>query len=82
MLNMSDARVVARHADGVVLVARANQTSRDSIKDAFRRFLEDGTRVFGTVLNDWNPKKSNRYSYYKYYSRYKHYYGGVKAKAS
>ena len=80
MLNMSDARVIARHADGVVLVARANHTSRDSIRDAYRRFVEDGTKVLGAVLNDWNPKKSSRYSYYRYYDRYRHYYASSETK--
>jgi capsular exopolysaccharide synthesis family protein len=74
MMTMADARVVARHADGVVLVVRATRTSRDSLRDAYRRFSEDGTRVLGAILNDWNPKKSGRYGYYRYYSKYKHYY--------
>lgn len=78
MLTMADARVIARYSDGVILVTRANQTSRDSIKDAAHRFAEDGVRVIGTILNDWNPKKSGRYGYYKYYDKYKHYYGGVR----
>ncbi len=74
MLTMADARVIARHSDGVILVTRANQTSRDSIKDAAHRFTEDGVHIIGTILNDWNPKKSGRYGYYKYYDKYKHYY--------
>ena len=74
MLTMADARVIARHADGLVMVVRANQTSRDSLRDAVRRFADDGTRVLGAILNDWNPKKSGRYGYYRYYSKYKHYY--------
>ena len=74
MMTMADARVIARHADGVVLVVRATRTSRDSLRDAYRRFSEDGTRVLGAILNDWNPKKSGRYGYYRYYSKYKHYY--------
>jgi polysaccharide biosynthesis transport protein len=81
MLNMSDARIIARQADGVILVVRANVTSRDSIKDAHRRFVEDGTRVIGTVLNDWNPKKSSRYSYHGYYDRYRDYYTESKARS-
>jgi capsular exopolysaccharide synthesis family protein len=80
MLTMSDARVIARHADAVVLVARANVTSRDSLRDACARFAQDGRNVFGTVLNDWNPKRSSRYGYYRYYDRYKHYYGASKSK--
>jgi Mrp family chromosome partitioning ATPase len=74
MMTMADARLVARHSDGVVLVARATRTSRDSLRDAYRRFSEDGSRVLGAILNDWNPKKSGRYGYYRYYSKYKHYY--------
>jgi polysaccharide biosynthesis transport protein len=80
MLTMSDARVIARHADAVVLVARANVTSRDSLRDACSRFAQDGRNVFGTVLNDWNPKRSSRYGYYRYYDRYKHYYAANKLK--
>ncbi len=68
MLTIADARVIARHTDGVVLVARANATSRDSLQDACHRLAEDGTRVLGAVLNDWNPKHSSRYS--RYYQRY------------
>jgi capsular exopolysaccharide synthesis family protein len=74
MLTMADARIIARHADGVIIVTRANQTSRESLKDACQRFQEDGTNVLGTVLNDWNPKKSTHYGYYRYYDKYRHYY--------
>ncbi len=74
MLSMSDARIIARQSDGVILVVRANVSSRDSIKDAHRRFVEDGARVIGTVLNDWNPRKSSRYSYNRLYDRWRHYY--------
>ncbi|MGD0497940.1 MAG: polysaccharide biosynthesis tyrosine autokinase [Bryobacteraceae bacterium] len=74
MLTMADARVTARHSDGVVLVARANQTSRYSLRDACQRLNKDGTRILGAILNDWNPKKSGLYSYYRYYDKYRHYY--------
>jgi len=74
MLSMSDARIIARQADGVILVVRANVTSRDSIKDAYRRFVEDGACVIGTVLNDWDPKKSSSFGYYRYYDRLRQYY--------
>jgi capsular exopolysaccharide synthesis family protein len=83
MLTMADARVIARHSDGVIMIVRANRTSRDSLRDACRRFTEDGTRILGGVLNDWNPKKSGRYGYYRYYAKYKHYYkpGGSSEKS-
>ncbi len=74
MLTMADARVIGRHVDGVILVARVSVTTRDSLQSACRRFVEDGTPVLGTIVNDWNPRKSGRYGYYRYYERYKHYY--------
>ncbi len=66
MLHMPDARIVGKLADAVVLVARAEKTTRDAIIAAKQRFADDGVRVMGTVLNGWDPKKSQR-AYYGYY---------------
>jgi len=64
MLEFSDARVLGRLSDGVILVVRASETSRDDAAAVYRRFQEDGTPVLGSILNDWNPKKSkNGYGY-------------------
>ena len=83
MLQMTDARVAGRLADGVVLVARAGETTRDAIIAAAQQFSEDRTRVLGTILNDWDPKHSPNgyYGYYKgsYYSSYKQRVDAVKA---
>jgi succinoglycan biosynthesis transport protein ExoP len=67
MLHMTDARVIGRLADAVVLVARAEQTTRDAIVAASQRLSEDGIRVLGTILNDWDPNRSlaGPYGYYK-----------------
>ena len=74
MLQMTDARVIGRLANGIILVVRAEQTTRDAIMAANQRFAEDRVRVLGTVLNDWNPKSASNgyYGYYKssYYSAY------------
>ena len=78
MLTMADARVVGRYADAVILVARANLTSRQALRDACQRFIDDGANVLGAVLNDWNPSRSSRYGYSSYYQRYKHYYAAAK----
>ena len=67
MLIMPDARVLARTADAVVLVARAGKTARNAIKAAYQRFVEDRTPVLGVVLNDWNVDTSA----HKYYAAYK-----------
>ncbi len=77
MLQIPDARVVARLADSVIMVARSSQTTRDAITAACQRLSEDGTTVLGTILNDWNPKSSPN-GYYGYdnksYKRYGAYY--------
>ena len=61
MLNMPDARVLGRLADGVILVVRSAQTMRDAAVAANQRLTEDGTRVLGTILNQWDPRKTNSY---------------------
>lgn len=75
MINIADARVIARHADGLVLVVRSGVTTRDAALLAKTRFVDDGVPIVGTILNFWNPKTPG-YSYYKYYyAGYYHYYG-------
>jgi polysaccharide biosynthesis transport protein len=69
MLQMTDARLVGRLADAVILVARAERTTRDAILAAYQRFSEDRIRVLGTILNDWDPKRSPA-GYYGYYRGY------------
>jgi capsular exopolysaccharide synthesis family protein len=71
LLNMPDARVLGRLADGVVLVVRSAQTTRDAALAANQRLTEDGTRVLGTVLNQWDPRKTNNYSSGNSYSYYR-----------
>jgi Mrp family chromosome partitioning ATPase len=72
MLQMPDGRILGRLADGVILVIRANTTTRDAALAARQRLSEDGTPVLGAILNDWNPKHSVTYGYYgyKYYDHY------------
>ena len=75
MVNIADARVVARFGDAVILIVRSGVTTRDAALLAKSRFEEDGIPILGTILNFWNPKTPG-YSYYKYYyAGYYHYYG-------
>lgn len=76
MLQISDARVLGRMADKVIMVVRAGHTTRDAVIAARQRFSEDGTTILGAVLNDWNPKSSpgGYYGYSGgYYGYYDHY---------
>ncbi len=75
MLQMPDARILARAADGVILVLRAGKTTRDTAQIASQRLMEDGTPVLGTILNDWNPTHKASYGYYNYNSDYHQYHG-------
>ncbi len=63
MLHMPDARVLGRLADGVILVVRSAQTAREAAAAASQRLMEDGTRVLGTVLNQWDPRKASHLTY-------------------
>jgi Mrp family chromosome partitioning ATPase len=65
MLQMTDARVTARLADAVVLVARSGKTTRDALLAARDRLYEDRIEVLGTILNGWNPRRAVE-SYYGY----------------
>jgi len=77
MVNIPDARVMARLADGVILVLRSALTTRDAALLAKQRFEDDGIPLMGTILNNWNPNTPG-YGYYRnYYAGYYHYYGDV-----
>lgn len=67
MALMSDARDLGRLADGVILVVRSTETTREAAAAASQRLMEDGTRVLGTILNQWDPQKSSHYTYGHYY---------------
>jgi Mrp family chromosome partitioning ATPase len=66
---LTDARLLAREADGVILVFRAGATSAEQSLSVLKSFSQDGTHVFGTILNDWNavaedPAYVNSYTKY------------------
>jgi succinoglycan biosynthesis transport protein ExoP len=75
MLQIPDARVLGRMVDRVIMVLRAGKTTRDAAMAARQRFSEDGTQMLGTILNDWNPKRSPN-GYYGNHGGY--YYGGYR----
>jgi succinoglycan biosynthesis transport protein ExoP len=75
MVNITDARLMGRHSDGVILVVRSSFTTRDAAILAKQRLTEDGSPLLGVILNGWNPNAPG-YSYYRkyYYAGYSHYY--------
>jgi len=71
VLLVSDARVIGQKSDGVILVLRAGETRQVDALQVVRRLKEDGTRILGTVLNQWTPPGSGRKYYKKYYDYYR-----------
>jgi non-specific protein-tyrosine kinase len=69
-LVVTDANVLANHADGVILVIRPSTTKRAAIKHTIEQMAQVKANIIGVVLNGVNVKKS-RYSYYRgYYNKY------------
>jgi succinoglycan biosynthesis transport protein ExoP len=68
VLQVADARVIGRFADGIILVVRAGQTARNAAAAAHERLNADGANVVGLVLNDWDPSSSSL-GYYAEYAR-------------
>jgi capsular exopolysaccharide synthesis family protein len=66
---ITDARLLAQHADGVILICRAGKTSVDQLVSIRRSFYQDGTVVIGTILNDWDARTEDP-AYVHSYSRY------------
>jgi capsular exopolysaccharide synthesis family protein len=63
---ITDARVIGALADGVVLVARAGQTTRDALLAIQERLGEDRIHLLGCILTDWDPSRSPySYPYYQ-----------------
>jgi receptor protein-tyrosine kinase len=65
-LEFADARVMARYAEGIVLVVRANYTDRKTAQAAVQRLHFDHIPVMGVILNRWDPSRSDMYGYPAY----------------
>jgi capsular exopolysaccharide synthesis family protein len=64
LLAATDAALVARHCDGVVMVVRAGRTTVDHARSARQTLTSAGATVLGVVLNDLEIKDtrfSDRY---------------------
>ncbi len=67
LLPVTDAAVVAAHADGSILVVRYGRTSIGQVRSALQALQAVEARVFGYVLNMMPTKGSRRKDYYYYY---------------
>lgn len=73
-LVVTDANVLANHADGVLLVVRPSFTKRAAIRHTIEQLRQVNANIIGVVVNGVDVKKS-RYGYYSYYRGYYSSYG-------
>lgn len=74
---VTDAAILSRMVDGVVLVARADETTRQALNISKKNLQDVNANILGVVLNDFNAR-AHAYGggYYRGYSyRYGYSYG-------
>lgn len=66
---VTDAAVLAPQLDGVLVVVKAQSTTRDALASALRQLRDVNANVLGAVLNDVDPKRKGYGAgdYYYYY---------------
>jgi len=72
VLPVTDAVVLSRFVDGVVLVVRGQETQTHVAREAVSKLRQVGAKVLGTVLNDVDLRSGDYYYYRRgYYSYYR-----------
>lgn len=69
VLAVTDASILAPQADGVLVVVKAQRTTRDAVRSTTRQLTGVGARIIGCVLNGYDPRKQG-YGYGYGYGRY------------
>jgi tyrosine-protein kinase Etk/Wzc len=75
VIAVTDAAILSTLVDGVILVIKAHQTHREAIKRAKNLLDNAEAKIFGSLLNGVNIKKTYGTNYYYYYYHYYQYYG-------
>jgi len=76
---VTDAVVLSRLSDGVILVIKQKYTDRESVRQAKSNLENVGANIIGCILNEFKAEQTSKsYSYY-HYKKYKKYdYSGTK----
>jgi succinoglycan biosynthesis transport protein ExoP len=70
LLGFAEAMQVAKSVDGVVVMARAGQTSRRAVATVLATLKRLRANVIGLVLNEVDKSSTNDYYYYSDYRKY------------
>jgi succinoglycan biosynthesis transport protein ExoP len=60
----SDARILGRHSDGVIVVIHAGKITRAELNTVCQKFQKDGTPVIGTIVNH-TAARQRGYEHYR-----------------
>ncbi len=81
IIAVSDAAIIASMIDGVIIVVKIRQISRDILKRAVAQLTKSNAMLLGAVVNNLDLKGGGRYgSYYYYYHEKYKYYGETEEK--
>jgi capsular exopolysaccharide synthesis family protein len=80
---VTDAVVLSKRVDGVVLVVRASKTLRDELRRSARMIRDVGGSIVGVIVNEFDTRDSSYGGYYSGYGygRYGGYYPEDKTEA-
>jgi len=69
-LSVSDSRIIAAQADGVLFVVKSGDTARHMVNRSCQMLRRSGARLLGGVLNaiDYRSATYGYYGYYDYYT--------------
>ena len=81
LLGFPEPLQMATAVDGVVIVARAGQTSRKGVASVLHTLHRLRANVIGLVLNEVHKEISDTYYYYGYYGKYYKHYNGANQNA-
>ena len=75
IIAVSDAAIIASMTDGVIIVVKIRQISRDILKRAVAQLTKANVMLLGAVVNNLDLKGGGRYGsyYYYYHEKYKYY---------
>ncbi len=72
---LTDASILGRVADGVLMVVSAGNTDRRIVTQSIDNLAKAGCRILGVVLNKVDLRRESYYHYYYHYYYYYGYYG-------